>query len=119
MQMLLITITSSQQSIDLQVPGELPISDLLPALLEICYSPTEAGANVVWQVVYGNKALPLDRTLCELAVPDGAILRFLQYQASPLARNLHTEQKRPRRFVPRNISPGRDTGGIGVQWSRE
>ncbi|HTK06036.1 MAG TPA: EsaB/YukD family protein [Ktedonobacteraceae bacterium] len=116
MQMLLITITSSRQNIDLQVPGELPISDLLPTLLEIC-SPTEAAAiqaNVAWQVVYDQKALPLERTLSELAVPDGAILRF-----QPLARNLHTEQKRPRRFVPGNILPGRDTGGIGVQRSKE
>jgi hypothetical protein len=118
--MLLITVTGPQQSIDLQVPGELPISDLLPTLLEICYAPTEAvstQANASWQVIYGNKLLPLDRALSELAVPDGAILR-LQNQASPLVRTKPTEQPRPRQFVPRNISPGRNTGGIGVRWSK-
>lgn len=120
MPMLLITVTGPQQSVDLQVPGELPISDLLPTLLEIYCASTEAvpvQANASWQIVYGNKLLPLDRGLSELAVPDGAILR-LQNQASPLVRALPAEQQKPRQFVPRNISPGRNTGGIGVRWSK-
>lgn len=118
MPMLLITVTGPLQSVDLQVPAELPISDLLPTLLEICCAPTEAvAANAAWQVVYGNKLLPPDRGLSELAVPDGAILR-LQNQASPLVRALPTEQQRPQQFIPRNISPSRNTGGIGVRWSK-
>jgi uncharacterized ubiquitin-like protein YukD len=120
MQMLLITVAGPQQSIDLQVPGELPISDLLPTLLEVCCSPAEATAplsGTSWQVVYSNKFLPLDRALSELAVPDGAILH-LQNQAAPLVRALPAEQQRPRQFMPRNISPDRNTGGIGVQWSK-
>lgn len=118
--MLLITVTGPQQSVDLQVPGELPMSDLLPTLLEICCAPAETVSTLTgtaWQIVYGNNLLPLDHSLNELTVPDGAILR-LQNQASPLLHTQPTEQQRPRQFIPRNISPGRNTGGIGVRWSK-
>src|SRR5450631_1010213 len=120
MSTLLITVIGPQQSVDLQVPGELPISDLLPFLLEVCCIPTETTLtfdNTSWQVMFDNTLLPQDRALLDLAVPDGAILR-LQNQARLLVRILPEEQQRPRQFLPKTISPGRNTGGIGVRWSK-
>ena len=64
MSTLLITVIGPQKSIDLQVPGELPISDLLPLLLEVCCTPAETAStfdNTSWQVLFGNILLPQDR----------------------------------------------------------
>ena len=40
MQTLLITLVGPQKRLDLQVPGDMILSDLLPALLELCIPST-------------------------------------------------------------------------------
>jgi hypothetical protein len=120
MQMLLITVTGLQRSADLQVPGELALSELLPTLLEICYPSTEATStrsDLTWRVVYGQASLLPDYSLLESGVLDGAVL-VLQNAAAPILRSRPSEQK-PQQFVPRSVSPDRGTGGIGVRWSKD
>lgn len=81
MRTLLITIIGSglQRNIDLQVPGETPVGDLIPALLEICGPPalpTAAADPSLWSLRPANASafLPTNYSLCDAQVEDGAVL---------------------------------------------
>ncbi len=123
MQTLLITIAGPQKQVDLQVPGEVPVEDLLPALLEICVpssvqTTTKTVTTAVWQLVYKHIPLSTNRSLVEAGVLDGAVL-VLQDQAAQMTRPLQSVAAQPQHFIPRTVTPSRSTGGIGVTWSND
>ena len=64
---------------DLQVPGEIPVGDLIPALLEICGPlalPTVAADLSLWRLrpVNASAFLPTNNSLCDARMSDGAVL---------------------------------------------
>ena len=116
MQTILVTITAPDKSMDLEVPGELPLGELLPELVKLCgpQSAEAIGDSFSWFLRFpeGN---PLDanRSLIEAEVMDGAVLVLQDRQS--LAR----ERARSIQFQPRPVSPSRETGGIGIHWNKE
>jgi hypothetical protein len=82
---LLITVDAPQQSIDLEVPGDVQISELLPALILACgLAPVDAAtSSTQWMLspIGGNPFSP-NRSLIACGVVDGARL-VLQDSSSP------------------------------------
>ncbi len=117
MQTILVTITGPGKSIDLEVPGELPLRELFPELLRLCGPQTPVGlaeTTPSWLLRFAE-GRPLDpnRSLIESEVMDGAMLVLQDSQS--LAR----EQTPPMQFHPPLVLPSRDTGGIAVHWNKE
>jgi hypothetical protein len=117
MQTILVTVTGPGKSIDLEIPGELPLRELFPELLRLVGPRTSVGVAEVtpsWLLRFAE-GRPLDpnRSLIESEVMDGALLVLQDSQA--LAR----EQTPPMQFHPPLVVPSRDTGGIAVYWNKE
>lgn len=101
---------------DLEVPGEIPLGELLPELVKLCGSSRASvtGDTHSWVLRFpeGNP-LPVNRSLIEANVMDGAALVLLDQQS--LAR----ERARISQFQPPPIAPSMDTGGIGIHWNKD
>ena len=110
MQTLLLTIISPQRSIDLELPAETPIAELLPALVKLCINNAPT-SQLTWTLIVAetHKTLDTAQSLLEARLVDGAIL-VLQPQA--LVRVLAETT-----FQPENIAPTTESGGIGVRWN--
>ncbi|HEY4383529.1 MAG TPA: EsaB/YukD family protein, partial [Ktedonobacteraceae bacterium] len=82
-QMLLITVRSAQLTVDLELPGDEPIQNLLPLLIDICgiYSGRTPAKQVttLWSSRPESNGRPLQAasTLCDNGILDGDII-FLQ-----------------------------------------
>lgn len=116
MQTVLVTITGPGKSMDLEVPGEVSLGELLPELVKLCgpQSPAEAiGDSFSWFLRFpeGN---PLDdnRSLIEADVMDGAVLVLLD-------RHSLSRERVPMQFQPQPVAPSRETGGIGIHWNKD
>ena len=122
MQTLLITLVGPQKRLDLQVPGDMILSDLLPALLELCIPSTTDTAKetqrTTWQLLYQQKPLSLECSLLDVEVVDGALL-MLQNQEEQMTQPLAPIESTPQHFTPKTVTPGYTTGGIGIAWSSE
>lgn len=115
MNTLLVTVMGPGRAVDLELPAETPISELLPTLLEIC-GPQALRASVpdaflwnMWGLLPsgGQQVLQPDRSLAQAGILDGALLELQDLEA---LRNM-----RPRStFAPRIIEA--QPGGIGVTW---
>lgn len=117
MQTLLVTILGNQKTFDLELPGDIPISDLMPFLLDLCGSQEatiEQQETALWCLCVAEQmtALKTTHTLIDAGILDGAVLSL-----QPL-RSLEETKKPKKSFVPRQITPGPGTGGIGVRWSK-
>ncbi|MCL7429410.1 type VII secretion integral membrane protein EccD [Streptomyces sp. YS415] len=74
-----LTVRAPDQSIDLAVPSDIPVADLLPALLDFCGQEVEeAGADHGGWVLQRLGEAPFDEeaTLAGLEVRDGATLHL-------------------------------------------
>ena len=75
MSTLLVTIVGPEEKVDLAVSGETAIDDLMPTLLAMAVSDPGSGSADEWTIdIEGGSALPLDRTLRQCGVADGAVL---------------------------------------------
>lgn len=125
MQTLLVTVRGPRRSADVELPGDIPLSDLLPLLLEMCGPPGVAAVNTrniraAWCLKLVNAAEPLKTslTLIDAQVLDGAVLVLQEIMALP--QPVPQVQQQPyREFKPRTILPGQSTGGIGVVWEKD
>lgn len=114
---LLVTIRGPLETTDLELPGDLPISELIPLLLEICGSQKNASqatiqAPMSLQVAGTRAPLPADKTLFDVGVYDGAVL-LLQAEHAPS----HRAERLPlQQGMPNSVQPDVSTGGIGVTW---
>jgi WXG100 protein secretion system (Wss), protein YukD len=116
---LLVTVRGPFTTVDLELPGDVPVGELIPLLLEICGSRENNPKNVLHapaslQVAGMRAPLSLNKTLIDADVCDGALL-VLQTNHTP-SSVIQAESFVPRQFVPRAVPPGADTGGIGVAW---
>lgn len=117
MQTVLITLVSPEQTIDLRLPAEVPVGDLIPRLREICgarRSDDASSANLSWHLQFSsdNRPFAADRSLSEAGVVDGAII-LLQPGS---IREQKQEQRPSPAFQPKSIQPEERSGGIGVKW---
>jgi MinD-like ATPase involved in chromosome partitioning or flagellar assembly len=80
-----VTIRAPDSKLDLTVPADLPIGKLMPSLLEMAGLDTGNGSPGDWAIAQpGADPLPLERTLADCGVPDGAVLAF-HLAARPVA----------------------------------
>lgn len=114
---LLITIRGPLKTIDLELPGDVPVSELIPLFLEICGSqrndPQESLQTPARLQVAGRSAsLPLNKTLIDAGVCDGAVLVLQTHRLPSIrAENLASQQS-----VPKTVRLDANAGGIGVTW---
>jgi len=115
MNTILITVMGPGRAVDLELPGETPISELLPTLLEIC-GPQFLRASIpdafLWNVwglrpAGSQQILQPERSLTQAGILDGALLELQDLEALRHA-------KPPSTFAPRNIQA--QPGSIGVTW---
>jgi hypothetical protein len=112
---ILVTLTiEAQGSIDLEVPGDIVVQALIPALLEvrgIQSSLHQFKSQDEWSLGLKDSPHPFDAssTLVDAGVLDGAEL---------ILQNRQTWRTQPRLlFVPKTIPP--QQGGISITWDRE
>lgn len=116
----LVTVRGPRKTVDLELPGDVPVNELVPLLFEMC-GPIEDGVIPTPQMPLSlrsadsNTPLASTSTLIDAQIFDGVVL-VLQIN-DQLARLV--ERPVERQFVPKSIQPSSTTGGIGVTWSKE
>jgi len=116
MHTILITITGPRRSIDLEVPGEIPISELIATILDLCGPvplPSTQPTSFLWaswglRPVDGKQTLAPNRSLIEVGVVDGAVLVLQSIDAWMHHRTPGAA------FTPKPLD--QRPGGIGVSW---
>lgn len=113
---MLVTICGPLKTLDLELPGDVAVRELIPLLLVMCGSGQDSSQairqeDVHLQVAGRTRALPLEKTLTDADVCDGMVL-VLQTASSPAGESIA-----PQQFMPRSVQPGVDTGGVGVMWT--
>jgi MinD-like ATPase involved in chromosome partitioning or flagellar assembly len=102
-----VTIAGPDRRVDLVVSTETPISELIPTFVELSMdeAPADNGRAPVWTVAQpGHQPLPLDRTLAQCGVADGAVLALTEIRSQAMAPPKPAEvDRRPetRRGTPR------------------
>ncbi|HZU68519.1 MAG TPA: EsaB/YukD family protein [Ktedonobacteraceae bacterium] len=119
MQTLLVTIIGPRRTIDLEMPGEVPIRELIPIILALCGPTAVSGPHSdpsVWGlgVVDADRPLPSSSSLSAEKLVNGTILQLQELSAWSANRRVHKKA-----FMPRTITPTPATGGIGVRWSKD
>ncbi len=114
---LLVTLSGPLKTIDLELPGDVAVGELLPFLLEMYGSQENASpallqAPILLQVAGTRAPLSPDKTLIDAGVYDGTVL-MLQTKHSPSPQ---AERLAPQQFVPKSVQADANTGGIGVTW---
>ena len=98
-----VTIAGPDRRVDLVVSTETPISELIPTFVELSMddAPPGNGRSPVWSVAPpGHQPLPLDRTLGQCGVADGAVLALTELRSAAMAPPKPAE-------VDRSIEPTR------------
>jgi uncharacterized ubiquitin-like protein YukD len=114
-QTLLVTVQGTQRRLDVELPADVPVGELIPLLMEMCNQPMEFGANQSrspWTLYVTNLNQPLGatQTLAEGGVLDGDIL-LLQAPGTVIGE---TREK----GAPRPIAASPQSGMIGVSWEK-
>jgi WXG100 protein secretion system (Wss), protein YukD len=119
-QTLFVTVQGAQRRLDVELPGDALVSDLIPLLLEMCNHPAEstsssAQSKAPWLLSIANLDQPLSpmQTIVEGGVLDGDVL-LLQ---TPDALNKGGAKTEERGFS-RSIEPSAQTGMIGITWEK-
>jgi hypothetical protein len=120
MQTVLLTLIGPTRRIDLRLPAEVPIGDLLPILLDLCgpdaspHAPMDRSPAWYLMLPTSHAVLPSTHSLHACSVVDGAILLLLQDPAAFVAQQ---RQANGPSFHPQVLLPSTETGGIGVRWN--
>jgi MinD-like ATPase involved in chromosome partitioning or flagellar assembly len=83
-----VTIAGPDRRVDLVVSTETPIAELIPTFVELSMddAPPDNGRSPVWTVAPpGHQPLPLDRTLGQCGVADGAVLALTELRSAAMA----------------------------------
>jgi MinD-like ATPase involved in chromosome partitioning or flagellar assembly len=83
-----VTIAGPDRRVDLVVSTETPISELIPTFVELSTDdpPAGNGRTPVWTVAQpGHQPLPLDRTLGQCGIADGAVLTLTELRSQAMA----------------------------------
>jgi MinD-like ATPase involved in chromosome partitioning or flagellar assembly len=106
-----VTIAGPERRVDVVVPAQTPIGELMPTFVELGLGEApKDGPQPVWTVAPpGRQPLPLDRSLAECSIADGAVLSLTELRsdraAPPPARDAHRPE-------PRRGSPAERTAAV-------
>lgn len=117
MRTLVVTLIGPDQRVDLQLPAEIPLQEILPTLVElgVSHAPSSAPSPASgWQLMTANNGAVLEakQSLDELGIVDGAIL-LLREQTRPRGKRMSIPTSVPPH--PGVMQSGPQTGGIGVR----
>ena len=107
-QTLLLTLQGPRRKLDIELPGDVPVSDLLPLLQQICGDSIDVSRWSVSRLMTG-KSLKAANTLFENKVLDGEVL-LLHKEGSPVG-----SRPAKRQDVPATYTQG---GSITVTWEK-
>jgi len=119
MRSVLVTLTTRHDTRDLEMPAEVAVRDLLPALLDLCGLPpspqgqggADGASGAVWTLgLEGIGPLPAARSLLECEIVDGMRLLLL---------DSHAWRALGPRAPAHSATPRAGAGGIGVRWRRD
>jgi WXG100 protein secretion system (Wss), protein YukD len=109
---ILATVVGPHRSIDLEMPAETPIRDLIPVLLHIqgaALGNRLLDGPQVWGLGFPEtEPFPPQRSLLESGVPDGAVL---------ILRDATYWRRQRDSATPRSTAPRATSGGIGVTFT--
>jgi hypothetical protein len=117
---ILVTVQGPQRTIDLEIPGDTPIFDLFPLLVELS-APQQLSDDPITSQRWGlgkvnGTLLPSNHTLVGSGIVDGTVLLF--QEASVWTINQSAIGPAPSIPAPPG-SQVSDTGGIGIRWNKE
>lgn len=110
-QTLLVTVQGTRRKLDIELPGDVPVGELLPLLLQICGISRPDASKWAVSMSSTGRVLQAKRTLSESRVFDGEIL--LLRRADGAVRQgeaLHRER--------RQQLPATQDGPIKITWER-
>lgn len=107
-QTFLLTLQGPQRRLDLELPGDVTVSDLLPLLRQLCGDPADNGKWSLSRQVSG-KPLQAALTLLDNKVLDGDVLVLHKEGAPPGAR--------PARRQAEPVTRGQ-SGSIVITWEK-
>lgn len=120
-QMLLLTIDGPGRVLDLELPGDIPMNDLLPLLLDLCHpgrnpAAMERQGTSGWTFVLQRTGINLEitRTLHDHGVLDGDVVLLQAKDTAPAQISSKPDVTRQTR---RNVVPNKQSGWIGVRWT--
>lgn len=122
MSTVLVTVLGPRRRIDLDIPCDVPISDLITPLLEVCGPRVAKGDPLShaasWGVgAWGGGMFTASRTLIDCGVVDGAVLVF-QDIVSWRNRTPQVHPAAPSPVMPpRPAQSVQQVGDIGIKWN--
>lgn len=122
MRTVLVTVDTPYDSVDVDLPAEIPLRDLLPELLGVLAIPPGALGADLSQLAMGVEGQPpfyLERTLLDYRAMDGMRLRLDRVATwAPPQRPTMTVDAATRPATPQPNAPS-TPGGVVVRWKRE
>lgn len=108
-QTLLLTLQGPQQRLDIELPGDVPVNDLLPLLQQVC---DVAASDDRWAIsrLKTGRSLQAAQTLLENEVLDGEVL-VLHKAGEPI-------EPRPARRLAAPTKPTTQNGSIIITWEK-
>ncbi|HEX4714772.1 MAG TPA: EsaB/YukD family protein [Ktedonobacteraceae bacterium] len=114
---LLVTVQGTQRELDIELPGDVLVSELLPLLLQMCGAPTSTRerSTIRWNISISDtgKTLQARRTLLENNVLNGDLLLLQKAQSAAIGSQRPEQEKRQDANAPR-----RQSASIGVSWEK-
>jgi hypothetical protein len=115
----LVTVRGPDATIDLDMPGDIPVADLFPLLIEVSASRLAgyiSGGPEQWGLgPIDSTPLPPTQTLIDAGIVDGSVLLF--QDAGAWTQHLYAVPSAAASNQP--VAQVDDTGGIGIRWNRE
>ncbi len=126
MRTVLVTVDTPFDSVDVDLPAEIPMRDLLPELLGVLAIPPGALGADMSQLALGIDGQPpfhLGRSLLDYQIVDGARLRLDRATAWSTFRQptVIGQENATRPAMPAAVTPvtPATSGGVTVRWRRE
>ncbi|MEO7001609.1 MAG: EsaB/YukD family protein [Ktedonobacterales bacterium] len=122
----LLTVRGPEQSVDMELPGDMPIGELFPMLIALC-APHASTATIQvpaaalilrWRLrPFEGAAFEPNATLIDCGIMDGAFLRLEDVMSRPMEipQQLQAPPFQSGVSVPATVA----TGGIGVRWNKD
>lgn len=79
-----VTILSADRRVDVSLPAQQPVGELLPQLLDLCLRADRVATPSGWTLApIGGLALPPAASLASARIPDGALLELVEHVRRP------------------------------------
>jgi WXG100 protein secretion system (Wss), protein YukD len=124
MRTVLVTVDSPVRSVDCELPGDVPIRELLPLLVDVCGmsemndagDPSAPSAPFrLWTLgLRASQPLAEIESLIACGIMDGMRLLLRDRESWDAESPSMTAG-----VQPEDIHPTAETGGIGVRWNRD